>query len=151
MIQLHVFSVGILEGTDSVVVVLRAPDMRRLLPMQIGLLEARAITLEIEQVKTPRPLTHELVQRAVEHLGARVERAFIREFKDNIFFADLVLTRRDGSEVTVDTRPSDAIAVALRSRAPIFADLSLMLDRGVPEEADPDEDGGEDRDSAILH
>lgn len=149
MIKLDVLSVGILEGTDSVILVLRAPSQSKLLPMEIGLLEARAITIEVERVKTPRPLTHELVGKAIEGLGARIVRAVIREFSNDIYYADLVLAEKGGGEVKVDARPSDAIALALRAAAPIFAAPAVLEEKGVPEQS---EDSDEDEDDhTMLH
>lgn len=151
MIKLDVMTVGILEGTDSVILVLRAPSLSKLLPMEIGLLEARAITLEVEQVKTPRPLTHELMVRSVERLGARIVRAVIREFRDNTYYADLVLVEKGGDEVKVDARPSDAIAMAMRAEAPIFAVPAVLEAQGVPEEGDEGDEDGDDENQVTLH
>lgn len=148
MIKLDIVSVGILEGTDSVILVLRAPELARLLPMEIGLLEARAITFEVEKVTTPRPLTHQLMANMIQSLGARVARAVIREFRDHTYYADLVLVQRGGQEVAIDARPSDAIALALRAEAPIFAAPAVLDENGLLEGEDEEE---EPEGSGILH
>ncbi|MFZ5817095.1 MAG: bifunctional nuclease family protein [Bacillota bacterium] len=158
MIRLSLLSVGMVEETASVILVLRAPDQGRLLVMEVGLLEGRAIAIEAEGVKTPRPLTHELAHRLLEALNATLSQVVIHDFRDKTFFANLDLRTADGSEVLVDARPSDAIALALRTGAPIFATPEVLERAGIDEEDsldDVEEDGTEDEDDEeddnILH
>jgi len=152
MIRLSLVSVGMVEDTGSVVLVLRAPELARLLVMQVGLLEGRAIALEAEGVKAPRPLTHELTLQVIERLGASISQVNIREFKDQVFFANLVLEQSGGKHVELDARPSDAIALALRSGAPIFTTPEVLADAGIEEadgargEADAEDEDDEDMD-----
>lgn len=148
MIRLDVVSVGVVEEADAVVLVLRSPEIPKLLVMEIGLFEARAITIELEQVKTPRPITHHLLLQTAEALGARVSRAVIREFRDKTFFADLILTKADGSEVTIDARPSDVIALALRAGAPILTNLNVLEEAGITEEP---HDGDDEIEESTIH
>lgn len=159
MIRLSLVSVGMVEETGGVVLVLRAPERERLLVMQVGLLEGRAIALEAEGVKAPRPLTHHLAQRIIEGLGARIDHVLIRDFKDQTFFANLVLKQADGRLVEIDCRPSDAIAVALSSEAPLFATAEVIESAGLDEsledgleepEADEDDDE-DDGEETIIH
>jgi len=142
MIALSLMSVGMVEETASVIVILRAPDQGRLLVMEVGLLEGRAIALEAEGAKTPRPLTHELTHRVLDALGGTVAQVVIREFREKTFYADLALRSADGRDVVVDARPSDAIALALRSGAPIFAAEAVLAAAGIDEDeiADEEED-----------
>lgn len=147
MIRLSLVSVGMVEDSGSVVLVLRAPELAQLLVMQVGLLEGRAIALEAEGVKAPRPLTHELTFQVIERLGASISQVNIREFKDQIFFANLVLEQTGGKHLELDARPSDAIALALRCGAPIFTTPEVLADAGIEEEAADDDDADDDEDS----
>lgn len=159
MIRLNLVSVGLVEDTASVIVVLRAEELARLLVMEVGLLEGRAIAMEAEGVKAPRPLTHDLLYQLVQRLGASVSAVQIRDYSDHTFFANLVLTQADGSALELDARPSDAIALALRSGAPIFVADPVLEAAGIaeetigeeeeeeeaeelPDEGDDDEEGG---------
>lgn len=107
------------------VVVLRDADGRLFLPIWIGAPEANAIALRIEGVEPPRPMTHDLLCASLERLGARVEKVVICDLKENTFYA-LIHLRVNGDEVTIDSRPSDAIALALRAEAPIFVLRSVL-------------------------
>ena len=156
MILLNLVSVGLVEDTASVIVVLRAEDMARLLVMEVGLLEGRAIAMEAEGVKAPRPLTHDLMYQMIQGLGASVEAVQIRDFQDHTFFANLVLSREGGTHVEFDARPSDAIALALRSGAPIYVDERVLETAGITEEEAGEEidlemdEGPEDDEDEIV-
>jgi uncharacterized protein len=95
------------------------------LPIWVGIFEANAIALEMEKIATPRPMTHDLLRNLLEELEARVERIVINELKDNTFFARIHLIRGD-RRWSVDSRPSDAIALALRARAEIFVEEEVL-------------------------
>jgi bifunctional DNase/RNase len=107
-------------NTQTPVVVLETVSDKRLLPIWIDIPEARAIALELEQVSPPRPLTHDLVRNILQTLGATVQRATITDIRNNTYFAVLTL-RVKGQDFQIDSRPSDAIAIALRMKAPIYA------------------------------
>ena len=107
------------------VVILRDASDGVFLPIWVGIFEANAIALEMEKITTPRPMTHDLLKNLIEELQARVERVVINELKDNTFFARIHLTRGDQSW-SVDSRPSDAIALALRVRADIFVEEEVL-------------------------
>jgi bifunctional DNase/RNase len=107
------------------VVILRDRDDGFFLPIWVGIFEANAIALEMEKVATPRPMTHDLLKNVLAELGTRVERIVITELKENTFYARIHLTRGDTSW-NVDSRPSDAIALALRSRADIFVEEEVL-------------------------
>jgi uncharacterized protein len=109
------------------IVILRDPESQLFLPIWIGVFEANAIALRIEGVKPPRPMTHDLLHSALEHLGTSVERIVISDLKDSTFFAMIHLQRGEES-LAVDARPSDAIALALRAEAPIFV-LKTVLEK----------------------
>jgi bifunctional DNase/RNase len=107
------------------IVILKETDSQLFLPIWIGVFEANAIALRIEGVEPPRPMTHDLLRSALEQLGARVEKIVISDLRDNTFFA-LIHLRREESSITVDARPSDAIALALRANAPIYVLRTVM-------------------------
>lgn len=134
MIRLNLVSVGMVEGTASALLVLRAPERRRLLVMEIGMLEGRAIALEAEGVRAPRPLTHDLLSSVIETLGAEVAEVQIHTVREKTFYAYLVLTRAEGDSVAVDARPSDAVALALRAGAPIYVEEAVLEAAGVDEQ-----------------
>ena len=112
-------------SSDIPIVILKDTGSQLFLPIWIGVPEAKAIAIRIEGVELPRPMTHDLLRSLVETLGARVEKIVISDLRDNTFYA-LIHLQRDGSILTVDARPSDAIALALRVSAPIFVLKSVM-------------------------
>ncbi|MFO7273787.1 MAG: bifunctional nuclease family protein [Symbiobacteriaceae bacterium] len=134
MVGVDLMSVAMIEETGSVVLVLRAAALKRLLVMEVGLPEGRAIALEVEGIRTPRPLTHELTLRVMEALGATLNRVVICDFRDRTFFANLELTTADGRELKIDSRPSDALALALRLKVPILAEEKVLEEAGVDEQ-----------------
>lgn len=107
------------------IVVLKHEASQVFLPIWIGVFEANAIALRIEGVDTPRPMTHDLLRTTLEQLGAKVEKIVISDLKDNTFYA-LIHLQRNGESVHVDARPSDAIALALRTEAPIFVSKPVL-------------------------
>ncbi len=123
---------GVQVGFSSAapVVLLREAEGDRYLPIWIGAVEATAIVAALEEMIPPRPLTHDLLRLAVESLGAEVDRAVVTEVRDNVFYAELVLIA-NGGEVTVSCRPSDAIALAVRTEARVFAYSEVLDEAGV--------------------
>ncbi len=105
--------------TNSPIVVLQDTTSDILLPIWVGIFEANAIALQIEKVDTPRPMTHDLIKGLLNQLNAQVTKIVVTELKDNTFYA-LIFLNVNGKTVTVDSRPSDAIALALRTDSPIF-------------------------------
>ncbi len=101
------------------IVILRDDASRYLLPIWIGVFEANAIALRVEEIETPRPMTHDLLKAALSEVGVEVEKIIISDLQDNTFYAVIYLLQ-DGKQLTLDSRPSDAIALALRANAPIF-------------------------------
>ena len=127
--------------TNSPIVILRDKDGQKVLPIWVGIFEANAIALQIENVSTPRPMTHDLLRNVIEDLKASVEKVVVCDLQENTFYALIYLTW-NGATVAIDARPSDAIALALRTRAPIFVEEAILdnaktLD-SVPEKADTD-------------
>ena len=105
--------------TNMPIVILKDMDDKRVLPIWIGLFEANAIALELEKITTPRPMTHDLIRDVISGLTATVTTIVVNDLKNNTFYAVIHLTL-NGNHVVVDSRPSDAIALALRSSAPIY-------------------------------
>ncbi len=105
--------------TNMPIVVLREVAGERVLPIWVGVFEANAIALKVESVETPRPMTHDLLRSVIEEMGGRVERVVVCELRENTFYATLEVRSAQGL-LRLDSRPSDAIALALRSGARIF-------------------------------
>jgi hypothetical protein len=111
--------------TGVPIVILRNADSQQVLPIWVGPVEANAIALQVENVATPRPMTHDLMRRLIEDLGATLTRVIITDLRGNTFYAYLELQR--GSErFLVDARPSDAIALALRTRTPVMVERDVL-------------------------
>ena len=115
MVELKVASVGIVQGTNGTVVILREVSGPRVLVIGIGPLEASAIAMELEGIKPPRPMTHDLLCNMIERFGARVRRVVITDLREETFYATLDL-ESDRGAVEVDSRPSDAMALACAPR-----------------------------------
>jgi uncharacterized protein len=111
--------------TNMPIIVLRDDDGQRVLPIWVGVFEANAIALQIENVQTPRPMTHDLLKTVIDDLQGRVERVVVCELKENTFYAHIYIHTAQGLRV-IDARPSDAIALALRTRAKIFVDDAVI-------------------------
>ena len=107
------------------IIILRDDEEKRSLPIWIGIYEANAIALELEKIETPRPLTHDLIKNILETIDARVQKVVVTDLKENTFYAVLHL-QVGTTEYTVDSRPSDAIALALRAGAPIYVDEEVV-------------------------
>jgi len=111
--------------TNMPIIVLRDPDGGRILPIWVGVFEANAIALQMENVQTPRPMTHDLLKSLLDGLEAHVERIVVCDLRDNTFYAAIHLVSARGKSM-VDARPSDAIALALRTGSPIFVEDSVI-------------------------
>jgi bifunctional DNase/RNase len=111
--------------TNMPIIILRDKDGQRVLPIWVGVFEANAIALQIENVSTPRPMTHDLLKNVIQDLRGRIEKIVVSDLKENTFYALIYLTV-GGEMMAVDARPSDAIALALRARAPIFVEEKVI-------------------------
>lgn len=125
MIKMEIKGLLMDPVSNMPVVILRDQDDGMFLPIWVGIFEANAIALEMEKIATPRPMTHDLLKNVLAQLGFQVERVVITELKDNTFYARIRLTHGDASW-DVDSRPSDAIALALRSKAEIFVEEEVL-------------------------
>jgi bifunctional DNase/RNase len=111
--------------TNTPIVLLQDDEGQRVLPIWVGMFEANAIALQIENISSPRPMTHDLLRDVIENLKGEITRVVVNDLRDNTFYAQLHLLV-DDAPVVVDARPSDAIALALRARAPIFAEDTVI-------------------------
>ncbi len=125
MIEMKVRGLTLDPLTNMPIVILKDLDGKKALPIWVGIFEANAIALEMEQVTTPRPMTHDLIKNILTGIDAKVNRVVVNDLKDNTFYAIISLTL-DASEIIIDSRPSDAIALALRVNAPIFVAEKVM-------------------------
>ena len=107
------------------IIILKDEEDKRSLPIWVGIFEANAIALELEKIATPRPMTHDLIKNILESVEARVTKIVVTDLKENTFYAVLHLQIGE-RELTVDSRPSDAIALALRVAAPIYVDEEVV-------------------------
>ncbi len=129
-VPMEIIGVRVELPTNTPILLLRERDGSRYLPIWIGTPEATAIALALEGVETARPLTHDLLRTIVEALGADVEQVNVTGLDDGIFFADLIIGT-NGDELTISSRPSDAIALATRTGSPVFASKALLDEAGV--------------------
>jgi len=113
-------------NTKMPIVVLKDPDNKLNLPIWIGPLEAASMATEIEGIKPQRPMTHDLLRNVMGELGASVEAIEITELRDNTYYARIELKTREGGALTIDSRPSDAISVALRTKSPIYVAKQVL-------------------------
>ena len=111
--------------TNTPIVILRDKDGQKVLPIWVGIFEANAIALQIENIATPRPMTHDLLRNVIHDLKAEVQKIVVCDLQENTFYA-LIYLGLNGDTVAIDARPSDAIALALRTRAPIFVEDTVI-------------------------
>lgn len=130
-IAMDVVGVRIELPTNTPILLLREREGSRFLPIWIGTNEATAIALALEGVEPQRPMTHDLLKLVTESLGATIDRVVVTDLREGTFFADLVMTRDGADDVTISSRPSDAIALATRTSAPVFAARSVLDEGGV--------------------
>jgi len=119
LVEVNVINVAIDIKSKMPVIVLKEKSGDKTLPIWIGLFEAQSIALAMENIKPPRPLTHDLAKSLIEKLKGKVDKVVINDLRNNTFYAK-ILIRQNGEDIQVDSRPSDAIALALRLKVPIF-------------------------------
>lgn len=111
--------------TNMPIVMLHDPDGERVLPIWVGIFEANSIALQIENVSSPRPMTHDLLRNVIHDLSGKVTKVVVSDVKESTFYATIHLLVAE-KPVAIDARPSDAIALALRAKAPIFAEEAVI-------------------------
>jgi bifunctional DNase/RNase len=112
--------------TKLPIVMLKDPDNRLNLPIWVGPLEATSMATELEGAKPPRPMTHDLIRNMLAEFGATVECVEVTDLRENTYFAQIQLKTREGRAVTIDSRPSDALALALRTKSPIYVAKKVL-------------------------
>ena len=139
MIEVELAMIQIVETQEGQIIILREKGGTRYFPILIGIYEALAIDRRVKKLVPQRPLTHDLLGNVIKELSGTLERIYINDLRDNTFFAKLIISQ-DGKTIEVDSRPSDAIALAVRMKVPMYVEDTVM-DRAAiePEEAIADE------------
>ncbi len=130
MLEMSVDSIRVSPMNYQRVVILRQKESDRYLPIWIGPAEADAIAVKLQDLSVPRPLTHDLLRTVIDTLGGEVQHILVSDLQNDTFFAKIVI-QMDGDLKEIDSRPSDAMALAVRTQAPIFADETVMEKAGV--------------------
>ena len=145
MVEVKVDAIRVNLMGSHRVVILKDLESERYLPIWIGQPEAEAITIHLTSAKVVRPLTHDLIVNAIRALGATVRYVLVNDLREETFYARLVLRTRDGKDLSIDSRPSDAIAIAVRVGCSIYVDDDVMAQHGqAPEEEGTQEEAEED-------
>lgn len=137
MVQMHLGGLGFDPKNMSPIVLLKDTEERNFLPIWIGMFEAAAIAMELQDFKSPRPMTHDLIKILIETLSGHVKRVVISEIIDNTFYAEIEVVKTNELDtpedkakqvvIKIDSRPSDAIAIAVRTKSPIFVSEAVMI------------------------
>jgi len=138
MMELEIESIRVRQETKQRAVVLRVKESDLYLPIFIGHFEVEAIRLKLMDVEVPRPMTHDLLGSVIGNLGGSVQRIIVSELKNDTFFAKIVVDY-NGNSIEIDSRPSDALALAVRTNAPIFAEDDVVEQAGVNLDAEMEE------------
>lgn len=150
MVEVTIDSIRVSLMSQHRVVILKDVDSDRYLPIWIGPCEADAITVELQEVTVVRPLTHDLLKNVIIQMGGNVSHIVVSELKNDVFFARIIINK-NGTEHIIDSRPSDAIALAVRFRVPIFIDETVMEHAAVvPEEGIEEGEGASPETEAKL-
>lgn len=135
MVEVKIDSIRVSLMSQYRVVILKDAESNRYLPIWIGPYEADAITIHMQEVQVPRPLTHDLIMKVIDEMGAHVERVVVSELRNDTFFAQIIMSLGD-KELSIDARPSDAIALSVRAGCSIYVEDDVMERAGVT----PDEE-----------
>jgi hypothetical protein len=140
MIEMQVGGLGFDPRNLSPLVLLRDAEELNFLPIWIGVFEAAAIAMELQGVQPPRPMTHDLLKNVIDNLGGKIQRIVINDIKDGTFYALIEVENKEGKMLDLDARPSDAIALAVRSHSPVFvSEIVMMQAKLVNSEKDAEE------------
>lgn len=139
MIEMQVMGIAIDTKSGSPIVVLNDVEKRRALPIWIGQAEASAIIRQLENIKTPRPMTHDLICNILDLSNFTVERVEIIDFNDTTYFAAIIVKGKKGEKHRIDSRPSDAITMALKNKASIFVAPHVVMDSSISTDEERDE------------
>ena len=125
MVEMKVEGLTLDPLTNMPIIILKDLEGNRALPIWVGFFEANAIALEIEKIATPRPMTHDLMKNLISDMKAEIKHILVSELKDNTFYA-IINMMSGGTTLKIDSRPSDAIALALRVKAPIYVNETVI-------------------------
>ncbi len=139
MVELYVMGIALDSRTGTPIVVLNDKENRRALPIWIGTAEASAIIRQLESIQTSRPMTHDFIKNLMQTVGYEVTKIEINDLNSDTYYASVYIENQDGREAIVDARPSDAIALALRTEAPIFATANVVSEGTISTDSDRDE------------
>lgn len=142
MIEVNVDSIRVSLMSHHRVVILKAIDRDTYLPIWIGPFEADAITAELQGMEVSRPMTHDILRNVIETMKGEVRQIVISDLRNDTFYARILIDQ-DGEELEIDSRPSDALALAVRVRVPIYVDEDVMSQAGVVPEGEDDELDGD--------
>jgi bifunctional DNase/RNase len=126
LLEMKVFGLAIDPLTNAPIVILKDNEEKYALPIWIGLLEASAIAMELEKIQFPRPMTHDLMKEMLNRMEVNVQKIEVGDLKDNVYYATIHIETKDSNCFKIDARPSDAIALALRTRSPIFVHTKVL-------------------------
>ena len=143
MVELYVMGIALDSRTGTPIVVLNDKENRRALPIWIGTAEASAIIRQLEQIKTSRPMTHDLIANLIDLTGYKLIRVEINDLNEDTYYAAIILQDTTGKEISVDARPSDAVALALRTDSPIFATPNVVSEGTISTDQSRDEEEAE--------
>lgn len=150
MVEVEIDSIRVSLMSQHRIVILKELDSERFLPIWIGPYEAEAITVSLQQMEVARPLTHDLLRNVLNALEAEVLSVNITELRENVFYARIML-RVNGREISIDSRPSDALALAVRVHVPVYVDESVMDEAAsLPQESIDGEELADDDESKRL-
>jgi len=139
IIELYVMGIALDTRTGTPIVVLNDQQNRRALPIWIGTAEASAIIRQLENIKSARPMTHDLLYGMVETLGYKIKKIEINDINSDTYYASITLVNAEGVEHVIDSRPSDAIALALKAGIPIFATANVVAEGTISTDQERDE------------
>lgn len=142
MLEVVIDSIRVSLMSQQRIVILREKDTERYLPIWIGVYEAESITIALQEVEVARPLTHDLLANVISQLDARVIRVEVVALRDDTFYGNIV-AEKDGNVLNIDSRPSDALAIAVRAHVPILVARSVMESAGIIPEEDLQEQPAE--------
>jgi bifunctional DNase/RNase len=125
MVEMKVEGLTLDPLTNMPIIILKDLEGNRALPIWVGFFEANAIALEIEKIATPRPMTHDLMKNLISDMKGKINHILVSELKDNTFYAEISMMS-GGNTLKIDSRPSDAIALALRAKAPIYVNETVI-------------------------
>ncbi len=148
MIKVTIDSIRASLMSEHRVIILKETNAERYLPIWIGPYEADAIAIRLRDIEVARPLTHDLLNNVITEMGGEISHIIVNDLRDDTFYAHISVSL-NGRQVEIDSRPSDAIALAVRANVPIFVEENVMVQAGITPEADVTEDAGDEELSAF--